>query len=211
MMKIRRTLTVFVATMLVFSTATVVFADTDYNAWNTQAAYPSDVINTELFAPVKTLIDKKIITGYPDGTFKPQNLITRAEMAVGITKLTNKTANVESKSKVNKFTDLNTSNYDWARGYVNVLSDDGIIKGLNSTTYGPDKNISYAELITLLIRTKNGAASEVESYGTWPTNYIEYAQRYNLLGTVTVKDWSAPATRGDMAKLMYRIMPKSTT
>jgi hypothetical protein len=60
----------------------------------------------------------------------------------------------------------------------------------------------------MLIRTKSGAASELEAYGTWPDNYIQYAQMYGMLGDVVVTDWSAPATRGDTAKLIYRVMPK---
>ena len=71
------------------------------------------------------------------------------------------------------------------------------------------KNITYAELITILVRTNAGAASELESYGTWPSNYIQYVQLYNMLGDVSVTDWNAPATRGDTAKLIYRFMPKN--
>ncbi len=195
--------------LTVASASGVVFADIDYSQWNSQADYPSDVVGTPLFTSVKYLIDKKIFTGYSDGTFKPANPITKAEVAVAVAKATNRTAELEAMAQKNVFTDL--SGYDWAKGYINALVDAGIVKGTTSTTYAPGKNISYAELITILVRMNSGAASVVESSGTWPSNYIEYVQIYNYLGDVTVTDWNAPATRGDTAKLMYRFLPKKSS
>lgn len=185
----------------------IAFAEVDYSQWDSQSAYPKDVVNTTLFAPVKFLIDNKVLTGYPDGTFKPGEPIIRAEVAVAITKMTNRTNNLVEMEKLNLFSDL--SGYSWAKGYINTLANEDIIKGITNTTYEPAKNISYAELITMLVRSKGGAASEIENMGNWPNNYIQYAQMYNLLGDVVVTDWSADATRGDVAKLMYRMMPKS--
>ncbi|HYE12003.1 MAG TPA: S-layer homology domain-containing protein [Patescibacteria group bacterium] len=196
-----------VTLILALSSVTgVAFAEVDYNQWNSQSTYPQDVVGTPLFAAVKFLIDKKVLTGYSDGTFKPENYITRAEIAVAVAKMTNRTNDLENMAKENKFSDL--TGYDWAKGYINAAADGGLIKGITSTTFEPGRNINYAELITMLIRTKSGAASELEGYGTWPNNYIQYAQMYNMLGDVAVSDWNAPATRGDTAKLMYRMMPK---
>ena len=194
--------------MLVLTSAFgAVFADDiDYSQWDSQAGYPSDIRDTPLFTPVKFLIDKKILTGYPDGTFKPNNYISRAEIAVALTKMTNRTTELDAMAKLNTFSDL--AGYDWARGYINTMANVGVVKGMTATTFNPAKNISYAELVTMLVRIKGGAAYEVEMYGTWPANYIQYAQTYNLLGDVTVTDWSAPATSGDAAKLLYRVTPK---
>jgi hypothetical protein len=191
------------------SASGAVFADVDYSEWDSQTGYPPDVVNTQLYAPVKTMIDKKIMTGYPDGTFKPDNPITRAEIAAALTRMTNRTDELDAAVNDNKFSDL--AGHDWAKGYINVMADAGIVKGITASTFEPGKNISYAELITMLIRTKSGAASEIEAYGTWPSNYIQYAQIYNLLGDVTVADWTAPAPRGDVAKLIYRFLPKDST
>lgn len=187
----------------------VAFADIDYSQWNSQSSYPPDVVGTPLFTPVKVLIDKKILTGYSDGTFKPENNITRAEIAVALTKMTNRTSQLKAAESKNIFSDL--TGYGWAKGSINVMVDAGVIKGITASTYAPAKNISYAELITMLIRTKGSAASELEAYGTWPSNYIQYAQMYNMLGDVLITNWNAPATRGDTAKLIYRNMPKSST
>lgn len=188
---------VLIATLMLTSTAAV-FANT--------TVYPSDVINTPLMTSVKFLIDKKVLSGYPDGTFKPDNPITRAEIAVAVAKMTNRIGDLEAMAQKNVFSDL--KGYDWAKGHINALVDAGIIKGKTATTYAPGSNITYAELITILVRTNAGAASELDAQGNWPNNYIQYVQLYNMLGDVSVADWNAPATRGDTAKLMYRFMPK---
>lgn len=190
--------TIVMAVALFLSSSMAVFADT---------IYPTDILNTPLQVPVKYLIDKKVLTGYEDGTFKPGNTITRAEIAVAVAKMTNRTSDLEAMAKKNTFSDL--SGYDWAKAYINALVDAGLLKGKSAATFAPSSNITYAELITVLVRTNSGAASEIESVGTWPNNYIQYVQMYNILGDVSITDWNAPATRGDTAKLIYRFMPKN--
>lgn len=195
----RKIFAVIMTLALVLLTSTcVAFADT---------TVPSDVLNTTYQVPVKYLMDKKVLTGYPDGTFKPGNSITRAEIAVAITKMTNRTGNLDAMAQKNVFSDL--SGYDWAKGYINTLVDAGIVKGKTNTSYAPGSNITYAELITILVRTNPSAASELENSGSWPQNYINYVTLYNYLGDVSVTDWNAPATRGDTAKLIYRFIPKN--
>lgn len=195
----RKIITLVLTIALMLTSMTTVFA--------ADTIYPSDVINTPLITSVKFLIDKKVLSGYPDGTYKPNNPITRAEIAVAVAKMTNRINNLDAMAAKNVFTDL--GGYDWAKGHVNALVDAGIIKGKTTTTYAPGSNITNAELITILVRTNAGAASELETYGTWPNNYIQYVQLYNLLGDVSITDWNAAATRGDTAKLIYRFMPKN--
>jgi hypothetical protein len=211
MMKSKRMAALILAVAFtVISASSVAFAsDIDYSQWSSNAGYPSDVVNTPLLTSVKYLIDHKILTGYSDGTFKPENNITKAEIAVAIAKATNRTANLEEMENKNTFQDL--AGYGWAKGYINALFEADIIKGQSSTTFAPAKNISYAELVTILVRMNASAASVVESSGTWPNNYIQYVQMYNYLGDVTVTDWNAPANRGDAAKLIYRFLPKDSS
>lgn len=206
----RRSLILILALILALtSTTALAFAQIDYTQWDSNGAYPNDVVNTSYFTSVKYLIDKKVLTGYPDNTFRVADPMTRAEFATAIVKLKNRTSELTANSQLSLFTDL--SGYDWAKAYINTASQIGYIKGTGAGTFSPAKNISYAEVITILIRSQGGAASEIESYGTWPDNYIRYATMYNMMGDVTVKDWKAPAARGDVAKLMYRFTAKKTT
>ena len=209
--KSRRSLILILALILTLtSTTALAFAQIDYTQWDSNGAYPNDVVNTSYFTSVKYLMDKKVLTGYPeDNTFRVENPMTRAEFATAIVKLKNRTSELTANSQLSLFNDL--AGYDWAKAYINTASQIGYIKGTGAGTFSPAKNISYAEVITILIRSQGGAASEIESYGKWPDNYIRYATMYNMLGDVTVKDWKAPAARGDVAKLMYRFTAKKTT
>jgi hypothetical protein len=156
---------------------------------------------------VKYLIDKKILTGFEDGTFRPNEPINRAQIAVAVAKATNRISDLEAMANKNTFADL--SGYNWAKGHINALVDAGIIKGRSDTTFAPGENITYAELVTILVRMNPSAASTLEERGNWPNNYIDYVTTYNYLGDVNVKDWNAPAPRGDAAKLIYRFIPKN--
>jgi len=193
------------ALMLVFcmSTTAVSFAEIDYSEWNSQAAYPSDVVNTKYFTAVKALTDKKVITGDTTGLYSPEKNITRAEFAVMMAKATNQINELAAMGNKAIYNDL--AGYTWAKPYINAISSAGMIKGVGNGKFAPGSSVSYVEVIAMILRSK-GITAEIEAYGTWPANYIYYAQLYNMAGTVTITDWKAPATKGDVALLMYRNM-----
>lgn len=205
-MKIKKIIAVVSACTILAGSSVISFAGTDYSPWNSQVTYPSDVMGTELLAPVKSLMDRKIITGDTDGLFHPEKSINRAEFATMMAKATNNTSNLAAMEKKNTFSDLD--GYTWAKGYINACADVKLIEGVGNSKFMPGKDVTYAEVITVIIRTNDGSDSMASALGTWPDNYIKYATMYNMLGSMTIKDWNAPATKGDVAKLMYRNMPK---
>lgn len=170
--------------------------------------YPSDVMGTDVQVPVTNLIDRGILTGSDDGKFYPNSNLTRAEVAVIMAKAGNKTGELSKIAQQNIFTDL--KDYDWAKGYINSCANAGIVSGYGDGTYGPGKNVSYAEFITFLIRTKNPSADTAFA-GQWPDNFITYATMYNMMRDVSVSDWNAPIKRGEVAKLVYYNMPKANS
>ncbi|QIB68142.1 S-layer homology domain-containing protein [Aminipila butyrica] len=205
---IRKKITVLaLSTIMIVSSAMPAFAAGDTSTWNSGNIYPQDVMNTELLTPVKYLMDKKIITGDTDGLFHPEKSITRAEFATMMAKATNRTNELEVVAKQNYYDDL--AGYDWAKGYINACTKDSLIQGLGNQKFAPGKEVSYAEVITIIIRSKNPSAV---GSGTWPDNYIQYAQMYmnSMIADRNITDWSAPATKGDVATMLYRSMPKSS-
>lgn len=196
--------------VLCMSSFSIALADINYNQWNSQSAYPQDVVNTKYFTAVKALTDKKIITGDTTGLYSPDKNITRAEFSVMMAKATNNINDLTAMGNKSFFNDL--TGYTWAKPYINALSSAGMIKGVGNSNFAPGNNVSYVEVIAIILRSR-GAATEIDSYGTWPNNYIYFAQLYNMAGTVTITDWKAPATKGDVALLMYRNMAnlKSST
>ncbi len=188
----------------------LVFAagEPDYSQWNSGAGYPADVMGTPLLAPVKSLMDRKILTGDSDGLIHPEKFITRAEFATIMAKATNRTSQMSAVQNKTIFDDL--VGYSWAKGYVNVCAQAKLMEGKGNNKFSPGDSITYAEVITVIIRSKTGSSPE-NFPGKWPDNYIKYAQLYNMMADVTVKNWNDSATKGDVIKLIYRNMPSSTS
>jgi hypothetical protein len=175
-------------------------ADIDYSSWNTTPTYPPDVQNTKYFESVKKLMDTQAITGDTDGLFHPDKSITRAEFAAIVVRASHQ-QNLSDKETY--FTDM--AGYGWAKGYINRAFENVWIRGVGGGKFAPGKNVTYAEVITVLIRIQRGQSDELA--GRWPDAYIEYAHMYNLLsGNVSVSDWNAPATKGDVAILTDRVI-----
>jgi len=161
------------------------------------AATFTDVDDADLDAVVTRLAGLKILDGYPDGTFKPDNTITRAEFAtiavraLGLHTTADLLANVPSK-----FSDVKVT--DWFNKYVNVATSQGILKGYPDGTFKPNNNITQAEALTIVLRLL-GYNDNLS--GNWPYNYVMQA---DMLGLIT-SDFAAntAATRGGIAALIY--------
>ncbi|MGI5921379.1 MAG: S-layer homology domain-containing protein [Syntrophomonadaceae bacterium] len=87
------------------------------------------------------------ISGYPDGTFKPNNPVTRQEAAVMINRLLG--LETAAGDDVELFRD-NTSFASWARPSIERVAARGIMSGFPDKTFGPLKNITRAETVVTL-------------------------------------------------------------
>ncbi|MBR3280890.1 MAG: S-layer homology domain-containing protein [Clostridia bacterium] len=106
---------------------------------------------------VENLCEKGAITGYPDGTFKPSNNITRAE----ITKIIIKAFDIELvDSGETNFKDIDPNK--WYASYVNTGVKNRFIVGYEDNTFRPDENVSYAELVTMICNVMKEKVSSKE-------------------------------------------------
>lgn len=104
----------------------------------------TDVSRTDWFNnAISTLSNAGIVTGYNDGTFRPDQPITRGEMA----KIIANFARLGGATK--SFTDLSGH---WAKSYVELAAGNGWIAGYPDGTFGPDKKITRAETVTMINR-----------------------------------------------------------
>ncbi|REE90511.1 S-layer family protein [Paenibacillus taihuensis] len=116
-----------------------------------------DVASDKWFAStVASAVKAGLITGYEDGTFKPNANITRKEMAaivVRAMKLAGKDVAI-SDADVSKalasFTDA--SSLGWAKDEVAVAINAGVVKGQTSTKVVGDANANRAEAATMIAR-----------------------------------------------------------
>lgn len=105
----------------------------------------SDVSDTAWYAAaVSTLSKMGVISGYPDGTFRPNAPITRAEFAAMIARF-----DETAKSADTPFTDISGH---WAENAIGKAYGNGWVEGSNKTVFCPESNLTRAETATLLNR-----------------------------------------------------------
>ncbi|WP_136479686.1 S-layer homology domain-containing protein [Acetivibrio thermocellus] len=107
--------------------------------------------NDWFFADVATAEKAGYISGYPDGTFRPNALITREEAAVILCRLTNRAPSSNTDSI--EFTDSDSIS-PWALGYVKRLVFSYIIKGYPDNTFRPKNPVTRAEAVVLVDNTR---------------------------------------------------------
>ena len=105
----------------------------------------SDVSDTAWYAAaVSTLSKMGVISGYPDGTFRPNAPITRAEFAAMIARF-----DETAKSADTPFTDISGH---WAENAIGKAYGNGWVEGSSKTVFSPESNLTRAETATLLNR-----------------------------------------------------------
>ncbi|MDW7651309.1 MAG: S-layer homology domain-containing protein [Bacillota bacterium] len=155
------------------------------------ASFPD--VSGDTDAAVTRLAGLGILAGYPDGTFKPDNSITRAEFAkvavltMGLETTADLLMNVNSK-----FADVEAGK--WYTGYVNVATNLNVLKGYPDGTFKPDAYISEAEAITIILRLL-GYNDELS--GDWPFDYIVQGNQLGIIGSGF--NASGNAKRGSVA------------
>lgn len=93
---------------------------------------------------VDILSARGVIGGYEDGTFRPKNKITRAEIATMLVKSLNNKGTETSKT----FSDVETGR--WYAGFVLRAAHLGIINGYSDGSFKPNKNATRAEVMTMI-------------------------------------------------------------
>jgi len=93
---------------------------------------------------IASLVDEGIIAGYPDGTFKPENPVTRAEFAKMVAR-----AFAIRPTGEPRFRDIKNN---WAKAYITALTEAGIVSGYPDGTFKPERHITRAEMVTMLVR-----------------------------------------------------------
>lgn len=143
---------------------------------------------------VCTLVKAGVVSGYPDGTFKPNANVTRAEFSAMI-------ARMFSVSYVgnNMFEDINGH---WAESYINILAKLGILKGDNGNA-DPDANLTRAQAAAMCNRlvgrnsTNSSMNSCKDTITTWPdvtnaawyyADVLEATNSHNYTWTLNVKN-----------------------
>lgn len=170
----------------------------------------TDVADTAANAEaIEVLSALGIINGYKDDatgeySFKPENPIKRQEAAKLFVAIQNMLSAAEGRMGTTKFADVDETSA-WATGYINLGVDKGYINGTSDTTYNPKGDIKYQDVIKVLVSIMGYKEDVVKSYGGYPNGYLSIADAEGITKGVSF-DPTAPATRGNVAMLIYNAM-----
>lgn len=192
----KKALTILLAVAMMFCFSATAFA-ADFNDTADVSKAAQDAINK-----VAAL---GIVEGYEDGSFKPAANITRAEFA----KMADIAAGLEDAAKdlegaASSYKDVKTN--VWYTGWINLASAQGYVKGYENGTYGPNNNITYAEVTTVLMRL---LGYNDNLTGPWPINYINQATKLDVLDDVEGFSANVPATRANVAIMLAETLDQN--
>lgn len=157
---------------------------------------------------VEDLASAGVISGFPDGTFRPEKTVTRAEIAVLLMK--SKTGAASEEPHV-AFKDV--SNKHWAAGYIAQAAAAGLLKGYPDGTFRPGVMLTRAEGVAIMARfarLPKPALSEMPFADVpgrhWAVKDIAAAKEAGLLKYLAGKPFE-PAkdiTRAEVAEILSR-------
>ncbi len=162
-------------------------------------------INENYQDDVNMLVELGVLGGYPDGSFRPEDKITRAEFAkmAYVLKYGSDDSGSLFAGQASAFTDVeNDANVKWAKGYINYCHNQGIVSGVGNNKFNPNGNVTVAEASKMLLVIL-GCNAEKEGFvgKNWSANTVAKAMALGLFDGWN-GDPTAPASRQLVAKLM---------
>ncbi len=151
-----------------------------------------------------------IVSGYANGTFRPNAPVTRAEFSAMIARAFGIEPAVSSAS----FGDTRSS---WAAGYIGALSDLGVVAGYSDNSFKPNAKISRAEMAVMIARVINlselpaaAAPASFSDVGSdhWAAGVIDQAVSAGLLNGASASSFAPDknASRAEAITLIVRTL-----
>ena len=162
MTNLKKTLAVVLAFAMILSMGAV----------STFAAYSDVTAGTVVSEAVGILSNLNILTGFEDGTFRPDETVTRAQMAAIICRTLGYEDQAQSSMGSTVFNDVAADH--WASGYVNVAQAQQIINGYGDGNYGPEDLVTYEQAVKMIVSAL-GYDLAANAKGGYPTGYLAIA------------------------------------
>jgi hypothetical protein len=164
------------------------------------------------------LADQEVILGFEDGTFRPDDPVTRQQFAKMIVKSLKLTV---TGTEVCPFTDVATqigTDPFYPSKYVAVCAAEGITQGKTATTFDPASYITHQQLITMVVRAAELPDPPTEYTPSFTASQFSLDEHYQnarkaayaglldgLQGIGPSYDFLASSTRGECAQILYNL------
>ncbi len=161
------------------------------------------------YVAVNYLNEAGIISGYEDGTYKPEQLINRAEAL----KIILEGSNIETPDQIESsdFSDVKTD--DWFARYVVGAQQIGIVNGNPDGTFAPGRNVNRAEFVKMILEANKFNQEKWQGLqmfpdvaeDAWFTPYMNYAGQAGLISQDQDGNLNPgeEIDRGEVAEIMY--------
>lgn len=176
----------------------------------------SDVAGSPYEDAIYELADEGVITGYEDGTFRPETSVSRQQFAKMMVKTLGMTP---TGQEVNPFRDVSGpqgTDPFYPEKYVAVCSAAGIIQGYPGGLFKPDDPTKRMQLITMVTRAAQlpaTAAEVVPPFGVFDDTHYPFARSAygagllaGLVGMGPDYPFLGPASRGECARLLANLL-----
>lgn len=139
-----------------------------------------DVTSTHwAFASVERAAELGLVTGYSDGTFRPDTPVTRAQFVLMLWRMCGKPAAAKAAS----FADASA---DWYQDALSWAVENGYVNGLSDTRFGPDAPITRQQAMAILFRLNGGqSGTELTLTGIYEQTFAD---------STTIAAWAKDAT-----------------
>ena len=139
-----------------------------------------DVTSTHwAFASVERAAELGLVTGYSDGTFRPDTPVTRAQFVLMLWRMCGKPAAAKAAS----FADASA---DWYQDALSWAVENGYVNGLSDTRFGPDAPITRQQAMAILFRLNGGqSGTELTLTGIYEQTFAD---------STTIASWAKDAT-----------------
>ncbi len=156
---------------------------------------------------ISDLANRGILNGYPDGSFKPNQALNRAEL----TKIVIESIKAKPTS-ANCFPDVNQQS--WYSGYVCQAKEMGLVSGYPDGKFRPEQTINRAEALKIIALSQNWSYQAEDKkisfsdvpQSEWYKKFADYVATHNLSNFGTNLNPSLQVTRGQFSQIYYRIL-----
>ncbi|MCQ4925671.1 BMP family ABC transporter substrate-binding protein [Tissierella carlieri] len=177
----KRIISMILVFIVMFSLSTPIFAQNEY---------------------VEKLESKGLIKKFDNGTYGLDKTITRGEVVEVAIKMLGLQYEIPQESK-EIYLDIPKDSY--LEDYIKIATQKELVSGYSNGKFEPNKEITYAEFITIIVRALKGQASE----NRWPENYIEKAIEMKLIDNI--ENPYKLIIREEAYNIIYKVIDKLRT
>jgi|GEM_PF-1902122 len=166
---------------------------------STNSTFP-DVLSSHPYYPaIAWAKSLGVLTGYPDGTFRPNQVVNRAELLKILLKAANTDTGTDSQPT--GFSDVNEN--AWYVPYLRAAKRRNIVQGYPNGTFKPAQPVNAAEALKMAYTALNVTTQSAP--GPWYARFLDHAKTNNVLFSSDL-DIGQGMARKDIAWIVWKLM-----